>query len=188
VSRNSPHRAPPKEKSRRSRNVEWRSAGPSPLATCCQSWAPPSGTCRSARRNSAESGASLGASMFARSGPGGRDSPRIFHVRHHTCAKAVCAGAWVPLCRPPAPPVPQRNGSGCVPGARHSHSWVDAGKLGSAAGGGAGYEFGPYIRPTPAMLSPMELGKLTVAVRLASGVGFWGDKMRVAMLSRCRLL
>jgi hypothetical protein len=38
----------------------------------------------------------------------------------------------------------------------HEVGWIDAGKLSSAAGGGGGAEFGPYIRPTPCMLSPME--------------------------------
>ena len=40
---------------------------------------------------------------------------------------------------------------------QHATGWVDAGKLGAAIGGGGGSEFGPYIRPTPAMLSPMEM-------------------------------
>lgn len=40
---------------------------------------------------------------------------------------------------------------------KHDVDWVDAGKCGSAVGGGSGAEFGPYIRPTPAMLSPTQL-------------------------------
>lgn len=40
--------------------------------------------------------------------------------------------------------------------AKHPGEWTKPGNLGSAAGGGEGAEFGPYIRPTPMMLSPLE--------------------------------
>lgn len=40
--------------------------------------------------------------------------------------------------------------------AKHPGEWTKPSALGSAGGGGGGAEFGPYIRPTPVMLSPLE--------------------------------
>lgn len=38
----------------------------------------------------------------------------------------------------------------------HAHEWIKPGQMGAAVGGGAGFEFGPYIRPDVLMLSPLE--------------------------------
>jgi hypothetical protein len=40
--------------------------------------------------------------------------------------------------------------------AKHPGGWVKPGQMGAAVGGGAGFEFGPYIRPDVLMLSPLE--------------------------------
>eukprot|EP01051_Picozoa_sp_SAG22_P025201 SAG22_NODE_7353_length_748_cov_1.263482_1_plen_97_part_00 len=45
-------------------------------------------------------------------------------------------------------------GSALASRAKHPREWCKPGTMPSGMGGGGGFEFGPYIRPTPIMLTP----------------------------------
>ena len=59
----------------------------------------------------------------------------------------------------------QARAGGTAHHVKHPSEWIKPGQVGSALGGGRGGEFGPYIRPTPVILSSLEQARAIMPER-----------------------
>ena len=65
----------------------------------------------------------------------------------------------------------QARAGGTAHPVKHPSEWIKPGQVGSALGGGRGGEFGPYIRPTPVILSSLEQARALGTVNRRELVG-----------------